>query len=61
MEDGKLEQIAASAKAIRGLRPEERFVIDLLRKRSRKPSLSRQLKRSVAVNLGRRAPGATPK
>lgn len=37
MEDGKLELIGAP----------ERFVINLLRKRSRKPSLERQLSRSV--------------
>ena len=37
MEDGKLELTGAP----------ERFVIDLLRKRSRKPSLARQLSRSV--------------
>jgi DNA topoisomerase I len=38
MEDGRLGPIAGT---------EERFVIDLLRKRSRKPSLERQLSRSV--------------
>jgi DNA topoisomerase I len=57
MDDGALEQIAAAKSRTRGLRPEERFVIDLLRKRSRKPSLTRQLKRSLAAARG----GAIPR
>jgi DNA topoisomerase-1 len=45
LEAGKLECIPGAS--LRGLRPEERFVVTLLRKRSRKPSLERQLKRSI--------------
>ncbi len=53
MDAGKLPQMAANA-GTRGLRAEERFVIALLRKRSRKPSLERQLSRSVKSALAER-------
>ncbi|HZZ00206.1 MAG TPA: hypothetical protein VFE36_11575 [Candidatus Baltobacteraceae bacterium] len=49
MDDGKFEPITSTKPGTRGLRREEQFVIELMRKRSRKPSLTRQLKRSIAA------------
>ena len=48
MDEGNLEQVGSAKPGTRGLRPEESFVIDLLRERNRKPSLARQLTRSIA-------------
>jgi DNA topoisomerase-1 len=58
MEAGKLENAAASSSVLRGLRADERFVVLLLRNRKRKPSLARQLKRSISKSA---AAGTTPK
>jgi DNA topoisomerase-1 len=57
MDAGKLEQTAASRPSTRGLRAEERFVIQLLKRRSHPKRLERLLKRSVAQR-SRRKPAA---
>jgi len=47
MDDGRFDTVAATKPGTRALRPEEKFVLELVRKRSRKPSLARRLSRSV--------------
>jgi DNA topoisomerase I len=57
MDEGKLDQITATKSGTRGWRPEERFVIELLKRRSDPKRLSRLLKRSLRERT-RRDPAA---